>query len=70
MPEPAIGTILLVDDREENRYVVGRMLRDAGYRVIEAVNGQEGLHRVSENPDLIVLDVKLPDMLAMRCAAG
>lgn len=63
MPEPATGTILLVDDREESRYIVGRMLREAGYRVIEAETGQEGLSRVAEHPDLIVLDVKLPDML-------
>ncbi len=55
--------ILVVDDRDENRYFVGRMLRQAGLRVIEAATGQECLDRVSENPDLIVLDVKLPDML-------
>lgn len=63
MPEPPTETILLVDDREENRYVVGRMLRGAGYRVIEAESGQQALIRVAEHPDLIVLDVKLPDIL-------
>jgi PAS domain S-box-containing protein len=63
MSEAAAPTILLVEDREENRYIVGRMLRDAGYRVIDAPTGQEGLNRVAEHPDLIILDVKLPDML-------
>ena len=57
------ATILLIDDRDENRYIVCRMLNHAGFRVIEASTGQEGLNLVAENPDLIVLDVKLPDML-------
>ena len=63
MSESNRATILLVDDREENRYVLSRMLQQADFRVIEAGTGQEGLNRVTENPDLILLDVKLPDML-------
>lgn len=63
MSEQNQATILLVDDRDENRYIVSRMLRHAGFRVIEAATGQEGLNLVATNPDLILLDVKLPDIL-------
>ena len=55
-------TILTVDDNEALRYFVVRSLRDAGYQVIEAKTGTEALARASELPDLITLDVNLPDM--------
>jgi PAS domain S-box-containing protein len=56
-------TILHVDDNETNRYVVTRMLQNAGYRVIEAVTGAEALQFAAEQrPDLVILDVKLPDI--------
>lgn len=63
MSEHNKATILLVDDRDENRYIICRILDHADFRVIEAGTGQEGLNRVAESPDLILLDVKLPDML-------
>src|SRR5579864_1724257 len=56
------STILTVDDNEALRYSVVRSLRDAGYQVIEAKTGAEALARASELPDLITLDVNLPDM--------
>ena len=57
------ATILNVNDREQSRYVISRMLRNAGYRVIEAETGAEALNRArQEHPDLIVLDIKLPDI--------
>lgn len=55
--------ILHVDDREENRYIAGRILRAAGFEVAEARTGVEGLEKSLESPDLIILDIKLPDML-------
>ncbi|ORJ62999.1 ATP-binding response regulator [Geothermobacter hydrogeniphilus] len=55
--------ILLVDDNEPNRYTTARQLRQGGYRVEEATNGQQALERaLTEEFDLVVLDVKLPDM--------
>ncbi len=55
-------TILHVDDNEANRYVVMRMLQKAGYAVLEATTGTEALEMaVSSRPDLIILDVQLPD---------
>jgi PAS domain S-box-containing protein len=55
--------ILNVDDNAGARYVKTRVLRQAGFDVIEAVNGREGLDKAhSEKPELILLDVKLPDI--------
>jgi CheY-like chemotaxis protein len=59
----AAETILVVDDNEAGRYVVGRVLRHAGYRVFEAATGAETFALVGrERPDLVILDVTLPDM--------
>ncbi len=54
--------ILTVDDNEALRYSIARSLRDAGYQVVEARTGAEALARAAELPDLITLDVNLPDM--------
>jgi CheY-like chemotaxis protein len=55
--------ILNVDDRPESLYAKSRMLKVAGYTVIEARNGEDGLKLAREQrPDGIVLDIKLPDM--------
>lgn len=55
--------ILNVNDSASNRYYVSRVLRAAGWQVIEATTGAEGLERArSDRPDLVVLDIKLPDM--------
>ncbi|MGB2607098.1 MAG: response regulator [Candidatus Sulfotelmatobacter sp.] len=54
--------ILTVDDNDALRYSLVRSLRDAGYQVIEASTGAEALARAAELPDLITLDVNLPDM--------
>jgi signal transduction histidine kinase len=59
----ADALILSVDDNEASRYAIGRTLRQAGFRVIEAGTGMEALRRAREDaPDLILLDVKLPDI--------
>ncbi|GAA0423866.1 hypothetical protein Acor_44590 [Acrocarpospora corrugata] len=55
--------ILVVDDINANRYVIGRWLEHSGYEVIEAASGQEALIAVREQlPDLVLLDVRMPDM--------
>ena len=55
--------ILNVDDNEPLRYAKSRVLRAAGFAVIEAGTGQEALRLVRElHPDLALLDVRLPDM--------
>lgn len=55
--------ILVVDDEESLRELVGSALRFAGYRVATAPGGMEALHEIrSAPPDLVVLDVNLPDV--------
>lgn len=56
-----IHTILFVDDSEANRYAGARLLRKAGFEVLEASTGQEALALLSRNPDLVAVDVHLPD---------
>ena len=54
--------VLVVDDTEGNRYATSRLLRSAGFEVEESTTGGEALAAVQRHPDLIVLDVNLPDM--------
>ncbi|MEB3884631.1 ATP-binding protein [Lyngbya sp. CCY1209] len=56
-------SILIVDDRWENRSVVGNLLAPLGFEVREAENGQSGLKRAVETPpDLIITDLVMPVM--------
>ena len=55
--------ILNVDDNEGGQYAKSRILKLAGYRVIEAATGMEALAMAAEQrPSLMLLDVKLPDI--------
>lgn len=56
------STILVVDDRPDTRYVTARILTAAGYEVREAGTGRDALQLARFRPDLIVLDVVLPDL--------
>jgi two-component system sensor histidine kinase/response regulator len=56
-------TILIVDDTPANLTVLSTMLTQHGYRVRPAINGQLAIASVSrEQPDLILLDIKMPEM--------
>ncbi|MDA0178725.1 SpoIIE family protein phosphatase [Solirubrobacter phytolaccae] len=57
----APATVLVVDDSPENRYAIRRYLRGE-FEVWEAETGTEGLDLARRDPDLIVLDVHLPDI--------
>jgi len=59
---PENRTILHVDDNEANRYAVSRSLVKAGFHVTEAVTGAQALEKIGSNPDLVILDIRLPDM--------
>lgn len=55
--------ILVVEDNETNLYLIRFMLEKSGYEVIEARGGAVGVELASkEKPDLILMDVQLPDM--------
>lgn len=55
------GTILIVDDDDFNRKLLGAQLAGEGYAVRSAAGGEEALAAVSEQlPDLILLDVMMP----------
>lgn len=59
----ADAVILNVDDSDGARYAKSRILTHAGFKVIEASSGGEALAKArSEQPNLILLDVKLPDI--------
>lgn len=56
-------TILVVDDRWENRAVIVNLLTPIGFQLIEASNGQEGLDVARKlKPDLIITDLSMPVM--------
>jgi two-component system OmpR family response regulator len=56
-------TILIVDDDPHIRDVVSFALRKAGFRTVEAEDGRQALTRFeAEQPDLIVLDILIPEM--------
>ncbi|MBD1918096.1 MULTISPECIES: response regulator [Cyanophyceae] len=56
-------TILHIDDNEANRYIVRRILQNAGFAVVEAATGTAGLEALAlHQPALIILDVQLPDL--------
>lgn len=54
------GRILVVDDEPDIREILGFLLRDDGYEVLEAANGAEALALLSDTLDLIILDVMMP----------
>lgn len=54
--------ILIADDHEENRYILGRILRADGYSCSEAATGTQAFECALDHPDLIILDVRLPDI--------
>lgn len=56
-------TILVVDDADAIRMSVGFTLQEEGYDIVEAVDGQDALNKLSENQiDLILCDVNMPVM--------
>jgi signal transduction histidine kinase/DNA-binding NarL/FixJ family response regulator len=56
-------TILVVDDKWENRSVLVSLLEPIGFHIVEASNGQEGWNRVMERkPDLVITDLVMPVM--------
>lgn len=59
-PPPPL--ILLIDDEEPFRSVLKQVLQNAGYEVMEAANGAEGIRHFHEKPaDIIITDIIMPE---------
>jgi PAS domain S-box-containing protein len=56
------STILNVDDDETSRYMINVTLRHSGFDVWDANTGQDAINLAHKQPDLILLDINLPDM--------
>ena len=55
--------ILVVEDQEDNRRIMRDLLSSAGYEIIEAVTGEEGVAAAeTHRPDLILMDIQLPGL--------
>ena len=62
--------ILLVEDNADWREIVGRYLRNRRYQLSEAMTGQQALERAkTARPDLMILDLGLPDMSGLEVLA-
>ena len=63
--------ILIVDDAEVQRFQLSATLEAAGYHILTATNGEEGLIRLRENPDvdLIISDLYMPGMDGLTMCA-
>ncbi len=58
-----MAKILIIDDADETRTLVGRFLQAKGYEVVQAADGNEGLERAAQDrPDLILMDLNMPHM--------
>jgi two-component system NtrC family sensor kinase len=64
--------ILVADDRHENlRFLADSVLRPEGYRVIRATDGKQALEKaLSEKPDLIITDLKMPNLSGLELMAA
>lgn len=56
-------TVLIVDDSAMIRHVVGQIVKECGFRVLLAQDGQEGYYVAKDQlPDLVIMDVEMPTM--------
>jgi len=54
---------LIIEDNENNMYLITFLLKNSGHDVFQAYDGQAGVELAkTENPDLILLDIQLPKM--------
>jgi CheY-like chemotaxis protein len=54
-------TVMVVEDFEDNRFMMRRLLEMSGYQVLEAINGEEAVEIAArELPNLILMDLSLP----------
>jgi DNA-binding response OmpR family regulator len=61
-----MSTILIADDDENICHILEKFLRKEGHRVITARGGVEALEKMSEKPDILLLDIMMPDMQGFK----
>jgi len=55
--------VLVIEDNDQNLYLITFILEKAGYEVFQARSGRSGIDMaVAEKPDLILMDIQLPEM--------
>lgn len=63
--------VLLIEDNEQNRYLLTFLLERSGHKVVSANDGLAGIRQAQkETPDVILLDIQLPTMHGYDVAAG
>jgi CheY-like chemotaxis protein len=64
------NTVLLVEDNEDNRIIYATALRFAGYDVLEAITGTQGIELArTQLPDLILMDISIPEIDGWQATA-
>jgi len=62
-------TVIIVDDHEHLRHILASILRFSGYKILEAETGTQAIEKaVSAKPNLILLDLDLPDITGIDAA--
>ena len=62
-------SVLIIEDNEHVREIFVSMLRSAGYEILDAGTGTQGIEKaLSAKPNLILLDLDLPDMTGVDTA--
>jgi adenylate cyclase len=65
-----MATVMVVDDTQVIRETVARLLKREGYQTICVASGKEALEALqSSDPDLMLLDIMMPEMDGMECLA-
>lgn len=59
-------TILIVEDEAEIREGIRILLSGENYSILEAENGEQALNRMSDQIDLVILDVMMPGISGLR----
>ncbi|HKO44702.1 MAG TPA: response regulator [Pyrinomonadaceae bacterium] len=60
MPSPPV--VMVVDDDEDIRFLITRLMRNEGYEVLEAATATEAkLATLKKTPELILMDISMPD---------
>ena len=54
--------VLMVDDEKQFRNTTKKILNRKGFNTILAASGEEAIEKMAENPDVVILDVKMPGM--------